>query len=300
MRTRLKRLNLAVARRAVRFLLLAGMLVQSSVGSLVITIYHDQAIFIGSDSLAVSMATGERVQSVQKIFRVSSNACAAITGFAVLKLGGLPGRPAYSLNIVDALEKLCEREADAPVSTEAKIALIASDLNLRCKFFFDDPAIKIPAGNDAGKTRIQFAGYDPDQKRFFVKSFIPGVADAPQFDIAYEFGGKKEKAGSFPLSFQGEARFLSELMSHHAGLWSLVSSDFAKTIDRLNSPRKVPDYMIKNCMLEMFYLHRQNAARYDLDKGLIGPPYHVFKITRDKVIPLTLDPAASGTPQKLK
>lgn len=256
-------------------------------GSLVITIYHNEAIYIGSDSMATSLATGKQVESVQKIFQFSTNACAAITGLAMLKVGGLPGKPEYSLNVVKALERLCERELSKPDSVESKIALIARDLNFRSKVFFEDPAIKLPPASASERTRIQFAGYNPEKRRFFLKSLVLGTEENLQFDIAQEFGEKKGEI----VSLQGEARFLKDLLSRKDRvLWSLVSPDFARTADKLTGSGVVPSNLVRHYMLEMFYLHRRYAPNLSEDKGLIGPPYRVFKITKVKVTQLTDDP----------
>jgi len=245
--------------------------------------------------MATAMATGKQVDSVQKIFRFSTNACAAITGFAMLKVGGLAGKPGYSLNIAKALERLCERELPKSEPVEKKIALIAADLNLRCKVFFDDPVIKLPAALESERTRIQFAGYDPEKQRFFLKSLVLGVGDEPQFDVARELSEKKGEL----VSLQGETRFLKDLISRKDRvLWSLVSPEFAKTADKLGSSTIVPGYLVKNYILEMFYLHRRYAANLSEDKGLIAPPYRVFKITKNKVTQLTDDPPTPRIPRK--
>src|SRR6187401_404342 len=110
MRAAAVRMNESRKRLRVRVLLVLWLVSPASFGSLVITIYHNEAIYIGSDSMATSMATGKQVDRVQKIFQFSTNACGAITGFAMLKVGGLPGKPEYSLNVAKALERLCERE----------------------------------------------------------------------------------------------------------------------------------------------------------------------------------------------
>jgi len=240
--------------------------------------------------MSTSSVTGKQLAIVQKIFRFSTNGCAAITGSAMLKLSGLPGKPEYSLNIAKALEQLCDRELSKPQSIEEKIALIAGELNLRCKVFFEDPGVKLPPSWQSERTRIQFAGYDPDNQRFFLKSFLVGVADKPQFDMSQELGAKNGEM----LSLQGESRFLKDLLSRKDRvLWGLVSPEFAKTFDKLNGRSKVPDYLVKNYILEMFYLHRRYAANLSEDKGLIGPPYRVFKITKNKVVQLTEEPPPS-------
>ena len=296
MRAAAVRMNESRKRLRVRVLLVLLLVSPASFGSLVITIYHNEAIYIGSDSMATSMATGKQVDSVQKIFQFSTNACAAITGFAMLKVGGLPGKPEYSLNVAKALERLCERELPKSDSVERKITLIAEDLNLRCKVFFDDPAIKLPGALESERTRIQFAGYDPEKRRFFQKSLVLGAGEELQFDVAQEFGEKKGEV----VSLQGEARFLKDLISRKDRvLWRLVSPEFARTADKLAGSTIVPAHLVKDYMLELFYLHRRYAANLSEDKGLIAPPYRVFKITKNKVTQLTDDPPTSRIQRKV-
>src|SRR5262249_41538711 len=52
-----------------------------------------------------------------------------------------------------------------------------------------------------------------------------------------------------------------------------------------------------NLILEMFRLHKENSARLGYDKGQIGPPYRIFKMTTEKLVELTPVPqTARATP----
>ena len=62
---------------------------QSARASLIITIYHQDAMYMAGDSAATSRDTGERTGTVQKVYPFAENCCVAMAGSALIHLDNL-------------------------------------------------------------------------------------------------------------------------------------------------------------------------------------------------------------------
>ena len=79
---------------------------QSSIASLVIMLYHNEILYIASDSALTSVENGKRIGSVKKTFTIAENCCVAMTGSAAYDIETVSGKPFASLNFLKLLEKL--------------------------------------------------------------------------------------------------------------------------------------------------------------------------------------------------
>jgi hypothetical protein len=100
--------------------------------------------------------------------------------------------------------------------------------------------------------------------------------------------GPNDKAPD--LAFQEEQNFLPALITplitptgSQDSLAPLRSSDFSVTIVGLFAGIPMPQERMVSCLLEMFRLHKLYAATFTNDKGWIGEPYVIYKITKTGV-----------------
>jgi hypothetical protein len=275
---------------------------QSALGSLVIMLYHKDTMYLASDSLGTSFAyddpshvLGEASHSVQKISRISEHCCAAITGFAGHGIESKSGKLLISLDVPKSLGRLCALEATNSASLDEKMESIATKLNSEYCAFFKNGAQITGSAYEHDPTRLQFAGYNTEKRCFFVKSCVLDGTNSVHPELVKEYRGATDPNC---FSLQGEARFLQTLMSgDQPELIKLLSPEFTDTAAELITDKTVSDGSVTNLILEMFRLHKENSARLGYDKGQIGPPYRIFKMTTEKIVELTSVPqTARATP----
>ena len=92
-------------------------------------IYHNQTMYIASDSAVTMYNTGERKHTVQKVYPFSDNCCAANTGFAGFDLTSPAGETGFSMSLSDALGRACAEQMTNPVPLNQKMELIATQMN---------------------------------------------------------------------------------------------------------------------------------------------------------------------------
>jgi hypothetical protein len=102
---------------------------QSSLASLVIILYQNEVLYIGSDSALTSVESGERIGTVKKTFRVAENCCVAMTGSASYDIDTTSGKTFASLNFLKLLQKLSTSQLTNPASLDRKIESIATGMN---------------------------------------------------------------------------------------------------------------------------------------------------------------------------
>jgi hypothetical protein len=84
----------------------------------------------------------------------------------------------------------------------------------------------------------------------------------------------------------GETRFMHALL-HEKQLHDLGSSNLWNVIQEVSNPDGyISQEQTVNCLLEMFQLHKANAARLQPDEGRIGEPYIIYKITTNGTVQL--------------
>lgn len=145
-----------------------------------------------------------------------------------------------------------------------------------------------PTGNipsDTLNTRLVFVGYDPLREVFFQKSCLFIGTNQPVLETRYE---RDSKCNQSDISFQGEGKFLPVLLtSSDSRFVKLRTSEFTRTAKDLEVDTSViSDDQAVEFILDLFRLHKTYAASFGLDKGLIGGPYVIYKITRTGVLKL--------------
>jgi len=257
---------------------------QTAFASLAICIYHDQRIYIASDSLVHGI--GEKDFKAPKIFPIGNTTWVSITGYygstvRDRKTGQAVSRIFFPIE----LGRIC-KEANASkqlVTLEDKI----NSINQRFALIYSEGldtllSTKVdPRTIEA--TRLYFVGYDPSTKSFFGKSYLYQGKGRPTIETRFVRNADNNEPD---ISFQGESHFLSRLLtSSDSAFTTLRSENLNKTFSQLLMPDSiVTDQDVKNFILELFNLHKLHAASVGPDKGLIGEPYHIYKIMSDKTM----------------
>src|SRR5579883_1048179 len=83
----------------------------SAFGSLVIALYHNESMYLAGDSEITYLDSGKPVGTVRKVFKLSDNCCAALTGVVSCDLENRSGDVEFSLNLSRVLENMCAAEA---------------------------------------------------------------------------------------------------------------------------------------------------------------------------------------------
>lgn len=252
-----------------------------SFASLVICIYYNNQIYLGSDSLVHGQG-GEKDFNTPKIFQIADTCCVSITGnygstFRDTKTASIVLQIILPLE----LEKICRDLNSTHQPLEYKINTVIQQFGLK---YVDCFRKLLSIGEDPRKiedTRICFVGYDPLTKSFFQKSCLFRGTNQAALETRFE----RNSTSSEPyFSFQGEDHFLTALLTSSDDMFMKLRSDaFKRTMSQLvRFDSFVSDDSVANLMLEMFSLHKTNAASTGSDKGFIGEPYVIYKITSEQ------------------
>ncbi len=252
-----------------------------SFASLVICIYHNNQLYLGSDSL-VHGEGGEKNFNTPKIFPIADTCWVSITGnygstFRDTKTGSIISRIILPLE----LGQICRDLNATNQPLEYKIITVAQQFGSK---YIDCFEKRLSTGEDLRKiedTRICFVGYDPSTKSFFQKTrLFQGTKQAP-LETKFE---RNSKINDPVFSFQGEDNFLPALLTSSDEIFiKLRSDDLKRTMSQLRRPDSVvSDESVTNLMLEMFSLQKAKASSTVPDKGFIGEPYVIYKITTEQ------------------
>jgi hypothetical protein len=130
--------------------------------------------------------------------------------------------------------------------------------------------------------KLQFIGFDPASSAFLSCVYSFHSTNATSFHTNFYFGPNQH---GFGVGFQGEVNFLSALVFRRdPELAKLCRKELRKNLQELCLPTsRIPEQRLAQCLLEMFRLHKEHAARLGFDKGRIGEPYVIYKITKDRI-----------------
>jgi len=258
----------------------------SAFASLVIMVYHNEAMYFGCDS-ALTRDDGEPDGTDLKIHQFSQACCVSITGSARYDAISQTGKFNFLLSLPEILERSCAEQLTNPASLDEKMELIATRMK-QAYCSLTNRLVALTRGTGfPDPTHLQFVGYDDRKNCFFVSSCILDGTNSVHVELKKEYRGPHDPE---PFTVEGEGGFLRALFqAEKPEVLNLLPPEFEDTILDLDSTNSIPDAKIVGFILELFHLHKDNAARLGYDPGHIGPPYRVFKITREKVIEMTSD-----------
>lgn len=256
---------------------------QAANASLVIYIYQNHKMYIAGDSL--THGSGSELDFyTPKVFKLSDTCCVAISGdfgyaFKDEKSGHVIEKIIYPFE----LGKICGDLQTSDASVWDKIQTVVLQFGAKYNGCISK-AIQAELDLTSLKgTQLLFVGYNPVKKNFFYKTCLFKGTDPVTVEPKYE---NELKHNLTSISFQGEDHFLTTLMrSAEPKYIKLKSANFKSTWKKLNTEgAKVSDQTITNFMIEMFNLHKTNAAALGLDKGWVDEPYIIYKITKEKAL----------------
>jgi hypothetical protein len=269
-------------RRFLRCALLFLFLCPAARADLVICVHRQDDLFIASDALLVPNGSEDPLRS-RRIFKLEDACCVTITGFVdPVLMDTKTGKPSTIFFPVE-LEKICDdaRVLDEPL--QEKIKTTVAHFGERYHDCLQHRAKpKKGAASNTGeiKTRISFLGYDSALKKFFGCSYRFSETNRTVLETVFDSNPTNNAGG---LSFVGDTGFARALLSADPKLTPLASDEFRDTVKDLYGGAPVTDGRILKCLLELFQLQKQNAARLGFDQGRIGEPCTIYKITREEI-----------------
>lgn len=261
----------------------------SLTASLVITVYREHAVYVASDS-RVSDPDGTLLSREKKTFQLGDTCLVSWTGLVGLGRWGTEDQvsrtPPPAFSSYAALAALC-REANShsePLSEQRERILREVTRQYRecMNWALTNGASPDHLNAEPLRGTLSFAGYDPSSKAFFGRTYsLHGtneVSGGTDFNIGPNVIGAS-------VGFQGESHFLSALVyGHDEKLTALCPKKYRKDINALLSPAAtISEQRLVDCLLEMLRLHQRHAARLGYDKGFVGEPYVIYKVTADKI-----------------
>lgn len=254
-----------------------------SFASLVICIYHNNNIYLGSDSL-VHGEGQEKDFNTSKTFQITDTCLVSITGtFGSNFRDSKTGQVISQISLPSELGKICRDLNATNLPLEYRIDAVVRQFGLKYIEYFRK---MLSIGEDPQKieaTRLYFVGYDLSTKSFFGKSCLFHGTNQAAMETRFV---RNSKNNLTDFSFQGEGNFLPKLLTSSDDMFlKLSSDDLKRTMNQLSRPNSVvSDDSVINLMLEMFSLHKANASSTGSDKGFIGEPYVIYKITSEQTL----------------
>ena len=241
--------------------------------SLVICVYNSNAVYIASDSL-VAEAHGAMKYQSEKVFKLGETHMVGVTGqYGSDFIDDRTRKPICTVNLLSDLETQCKLLCSTTNSLEAKIQTIMNVLATNSAIYARLCSL---AQNPNDGIALFFTGYDESNQRFFGSySHMRGTS---QPTLAAEFDSR---TNSTSIYFLGEDRFLGTLLRNPERLPSVGQSQgVVETLEHLNHGLPVAEDRLVNSLMEMFALHKTYASTYTTDKGWIGEPYVIYRITK--------------------
>jgi hypothetical protein len=133
-------------------------------------------------------------------------------------------------------------------------------------------------------TAVTFAGYDPDNKIFFMTKFDFNGPNPPAPNKNWQIQ-PEDRAGR--CAAIGQEKFIGTLFNSPSSgedkLRQYRSDTFKNTLLRLGLGVPVTDEEIRDWMLGIFDLDQKQAIALGLDNRPISGPYRIVKVTSTNV-----------------
>jgi len=270
------------ARRLFASCILSFFLCRSLTAGLVICVYHNHEMYVGSDSLSLPGAAGDAFRS-RSIFKVADTCCVTYSGYYGPTLKSAKTGKESRILFPAELEEICGDVRPAPGPLQGKIDRILALFGERYHEFLDRMKSEGATNGDVGgaAVRIAFMGFDGSKQAFFGASYRFSGTNRTVLETVFE-RNSTNNLGS--LSFQGETRFLGALMSGEKKVAQLPSENFRKTVADIYTEVPIPEQRLTDCMLEIFRLQKSYSASLGYDEGSIEEPYTLCKITTNGIV----------------
>lgn len=241
--------------------------------TLILMIYNDDAIYFGSDS-EVSNEYAPEHGLAHKIFQLENTCCVSINGVYGGRIEEISGKISL-LFLPEVLKSTCDDASNPIMSLDKQITNVVSTLDSAYKLFM---LTKLDKSTNNSETRLSFCGYDNDKKSFFGSSVLLDGTNQVTLDTFFE-RGQSTIGGTFtPM---GEIHFAINLVyeTNHI-IADLLPKGSMQILSDIQNEKPLSENVIKDFMLSLFDAHHTYASTYSTDKGLVGEPYFIYKITK--------------------
>ena len=254
---------------------------QPARANLVICAYLRNELYVAADSVVVTNASGQSTHA-PRVFKLGDTTCASLTGFSGPSFKNKKtGKITHMLFTTD-LEQICRGAGEGNAPLRSKILKVVTHFGERYRdgliTLMKPDEVMLQEERGIG-TRIAVAGFDADNDRFFGNSYRFSQTNRTVVEPLFVVDATNRLGG---LSFQGDTKFLSALLSGEPKLAKLPSEDFRKTLADLYAGEPVSQERVIDCVLEMFRLNNKYAVALGYESEVCEEPYSVFRITRDE------------------
>jgi hypothetical protein len=250
---------------------------RSASATLIVAVYNHGALYIAGDSLWTTTRGGRGGLSADKIFQVSDTCLACISGDCEFQ-SKATGSNVFSLR--DGLLQVCKEASTNGLPMPINVGRIAEVMSNSFIVFRSLVAQATPSY--APCTDLSFGGYDALSGRFFFITTRFSTKGA-----ATDTNYWSPASNNAPVQFivLGEGNFLTQLFMNrtNAELEKLRTPAFKEVWPNVVADNQLEQNKMAESILDLFRLHKKRAARFNTNEGSIGPPYSVYKITKEGV-----------------
>lgn len=252
---------------------------QTALGTLIIGLFNVNSLYLASDSLAVASDSNnvpKYSETCQKLFKVTDGVYASMSG--VLAWQPEEARVSFISILTNqiGLNKLVS-------PTINQISNIVCGFNDAYQIAV--ASMPLDANVDQGTT-ITFWGYDKFNGFLFFKNFLfaPRIRTSTTANaytmVPYDPNNKCQHR------FEGEVQFPELLIANNVKITNIVSPDFINLLNEFTNGAVLKNDQAKTFMTDIFKLSKKWTTTYTSDKGLVGEPWVIYKITTNGTVRL--------------
>jgi|ERR1051326_57669 hypothetical protein len=267
--------------------------------TLIVTVVNGGRMYVATDSFC--LGTGTMTNSLtEKVFKFNNSCLVGISGC----YGGLWDDTKAGLTYqVDLVKGARQLGMSVRTGTEALETNIAKAVLVFGEAHSNFVALRRTSSTNGQKdfhTVLGFSGFDeashPVMRNYEFNERTPPTLQETQYPIkTVKFQGERQFPSAL-LSAVTETNFPATVLSNLTPdarrgapalrdfLAGLASQDFKTIANRVYAGAPVKEEQIVRFLLEIFQLHKENAARLHFDGGYVDGPYVVFRIADGRII----------------
>lgn len=278
--------RLSAAAKEILILTLLLLISPLSMATLIIGIYNNGTVYLASDSQMMARESNDTNATlrVRKVFPISDTYCVTIAN----NYGGHIEDPITIQRSIllfpTELAIMCSNAHSAKRPIQSRIASLVADFDVRYSEYIQKKVPKTRGGKDVA-TLLSFWGYDDSRKAFICYSYYFEETNQLPRESTFLVRGTNHIGGAIAL--EGEARFLPAVIGAKDGpLAQLKSAELGTFFEAIIAEVPIAESHMTNCIVQMFELQRKYAAAYSTDKGWVGEPYMIYRLTTNKFVRL--------------
>lgn len=251
-----------------------------SEGTVIIGIYNNNTLYVASDSHVVGLTNNGSSNGFSKIFRVSDKCLVSIGN----NYGGVIRDVATKRDIIyylpNELSKICN-DSFVLNPLQTRMTNIINKFEWAYHYYMQQKT------NNAIEIRnlstwIQFWGYDDVRSNFFGTSYFFDRTNKIEYQVFFETGTTNQY-GNISI-FSDSPNFLAEFTdfrnTQYAALWP---DGYMQTGLSVYAGFPLEEGVLRKFILQMFECQTKYASQHNSHPSIIGEPYFIWKITKEKV-----------------